>query len=762
MVKKSVLTHLTYEDVCELKNNSSVFWKGIKEIGDYGFQGLDICEIDVPNPVQKVGVGAFSDCFSLKRVFLSKSLKLLGSSTFENCEQLQSVENLGNIKSIENNTFLNCYNLTKVEIPQSCQTLGMGAFQNCINLQNVNLSENIATISSSAFKNCQSLKSVDLPKSLKKIGATAFAGCVNLEEIIIPDGVEEIDDRAFEECESLAYVFAPNSIYYWGNDVFENCSLRHIYANQDKSFEFSAKNLFGRLNSKHYDLTNCYENIIDFKFSGDMITYGKDGFNEIETYVKVAAVAAKNHIKLSSTFIAKLRQERKIEDFCSSNFKFFRQIYDMANNEIDADDLCGLLTFAYDIGCFSKDNNLAQKASEWLKERIATAEIRFNQMSRRFGSWRALGENAEFSDFIFGKSKNENITIFDQIRSEPDNINLFKRIYDEFCDNDSSLRPGGRFRDENGKLKFAVVHYYVDALGKSHAKRKDRVPTVALFKEFFDKVAFCEVEDEESRQIATELSKWSGMHQNDFIEAKKIMEEYHNNSIPANILGFHLHDLTKDVDNYKNQTQKLVEEGLSTAKEIANSLGNEVAKEFSFDWLEKNDPMNFCLGYYCNCCATLANVGYGILRSNFVDPNIQNLVIKSKNGEPVAKATAFVNREQGYVVFNTISVSNRVSEQQKDEIYDEFLLGVDAFAKAYNKQNPSNPIKVITVGMSNNALQEQIKKTKQKTRAKQGVDFAQFGSYLLSYQGDWSKKGGQYKLWDIKNVEEKSDDKRRV
>lgn len=77
----------------------------------------------------------------------------------------------------------------------------------------------------------------------------------------------------------------------------------------------------------------------------------------------------------------------------------------MANNEIDADDLCGLLTFAYDIGCFSKDNNLAQKASEWLKERIATAEIRFNQMPRRFGGWRALGENAEFSDFIFGKSK---------------------------------------------------------------------------------------------------------------------------------------------------------------------------------------------------------------------------------------------------------------------------------------------------------------------------------------------------------------------
>lgn len=68
------------------------------------------------------------------------------------------------------------------------------------------------------------------------------------------------------------------------------------------------------------------------------------------------------------------------------------------------------------------------------------------------------------------------------------------------------------------------------------------------------------------------------------------MEEYHNSSIPANILGFHLHDLTKDVDNYKNQTQKLVEEGLATAKEIANSLGNEATKEFSFDWLEKMTP----------------------------------------------------------------------------------------------------------------------------------------------------------------------------
>lgn len=54
----------------------------------------------------------------------------------------------------------------------------------------------------------------------------------------------------------------------------------------------------------------------------------------------------------------------------------------------------------------------------------------------------------------------------------------------------------------------------------------------------------------EERQIADELSKWSGMHQNDFERAKRIIKEYHDNNIPANILGLYLNNLTNAIEKY--------------------------------------------------------------------------------------------------------------------------------------------------------------------------------------------------------------------
>lgn len=94
----------------------------------------------------------------------------------------------------------------------------------------------------------------------------------------------------------------------------------------------------------------------------------------------------------------------------------------------------------------------------------------------------------------------------------------------------------------------------------------------------------------------------------------------------------------------------MAELGLQIAGDINASLTSDT-EEFGFDWLEKNDPINFCLGYYCNCCATLENVGCGILRSNFVNPNVQNLVIKTQNGLPVAKSTAFINKKRRLCCF---------------------------------------------------------------------------------------------------------------
>ena len=53
------------------------------------------------------------------------------------------------------------------------------------------------------------------------------------------------------------------------------------------------------------------------------------------------------------------------------------------------------------------------------------------------------------------------------------------------------------------------------------------------------------------------------------------------------------------------------------------------------------------------------------MRASIIHPDVQNLVIKTKNDEIVAKATLYVNREQGYGVVNTIEANVNLTEEEK-------------------------------------------------------------------------------------------------
>lgn len=153
------------------------------------------------------------------------------------------------------------------------------------------------------------------------------------------------------------------------------------------------------------------------------------------------------------------------------------------------------------------------------------------------------------------------------------------------------------------------------------------------------------------------------------------------------------------------------------------------------------------LGLACNCCAHVSGNGFGIVYASILHPDCQNLVIRDCSGAPVAKATAYVNRKNGYLVFNTIQASVKLGDKQLDEVYNQFLLGTYAFADKYNARFPKNPLKIITVGMNLNSLESQIKKTKQETPTLEGLDFGKYGEFMHDYPGDWNKKG-QYKIWE--------------
>jgi len=224
------------------------------------------------------------------------------------------------------------------------------------------------------------------------------------------------------------------------------------------------------------------------------------------------------------------------------------------------------------------------------------------------------------------------------------------------------------------------------------------------------------------------------------------MKEFKDNKIDSNIVGKHLKGIEQDIDAYKKDSQVLVEEGLDSARATVGQLAEIIKGEFTYEWLEKNDPKNLTLGLYCDCCAHIAGFGDGVAIASVIHPDVQNLVINDKNGNPIAKSTIYVNREQGYAVFNNVEVALNYKSHY-EEIYEEYIRGVEAFVKAYNERFKDKPLKKVNVGMGNNDLEEQIKKGLKPSEILEGINFKKYSRNNSKYENDWLKNG-QYALWE--------------
>ena len=76
------------------------------------------------------------------------------------------------------------------------------------------------------------------------------------------------------------------------------------------------------------------------------------------------------------------------------------------------------------------------------------------------------------------------------------------------------------------------------------------------------------------------------------------------------------------------------------------------------------------------------------------------MVIKDKNGKIIAKSTLYVNRKQGYGVFNKVKISSSIKNPKELEyIYIKYKETVEKFAETYNEKYPQRKLKQINVGM---------------------------------------------------------------
>ena len=139
------------------------------------------------------------------------------------------------------------------------------------------------------------------------------------------------------------------------------------------------------------------------------------------------------------------------------------------------------------------------------------------------------------------------------------------------------------------------------------------------------------------------------------------------------------------------------------------------------------------------------------MEASILHPDCQNLVIKNIDGKIIAKSTLYVNREQGYGVFNNVEINNNIRDEKiKKIIYEKYIEAVDKFAKEYNRRNPNRQLNQINIGMSLNDLSAQIRNENEKSsEILIGLDFSTYEGY----PGDWQKE--QFIVWKKENVEKR-------
>lgn len=734
----------------------------IIDLGAYAFAESGIKSVKIPENIKSLKDNLFDGCENLEEVKLPNNLYLIENYVFNNCKNLRTINLPENLKEINDFAFNFCSSLTNLNLPNSVVKIGNNAFANCTNIENINLSKNLKTIgnyafqftpiskiyfpdsvesignyvldgcsklekvklpqnlssiNSGLFQRCSSLSKIDIPKTVKKIGSYAFA-LSNFNEIAIPENVKTLGCGVFYSNQKLKKITLPNGLKIIKDQAFDSCpSLKEVNIPNSvielgsvRAFNFFEKTEDGFRLSDEQTLTSLPKDSLKVS-----LPFLSRHWNYKSMILKDQSNC--NISNLYNEVISKLPED-EIQKFLSShNFTFLKKMR-ISNNP---ENLTEMYNFIYNMGVVSspieingKRVDYAQKSFEFLKLLDEREICKTYEFKNIFKDMKLQGLKPEFVDFF---------------------MKDFDKLYEQ-----EKLNPGflARCYNEFEKIQKTNTNH--------HGSQRQLKPTVDKFVDYFTENKFSGIVDEKTQAISDTISPYFN-NQLHFDNALAINKERISNKTPNNILSFHLkeEDPFEKIDKMANKIGDL-------QKDTLENMISTATNEFTFDWLEKNDPQNFILGNLCSCCAHLDGAGYGIMHASIVHPNIQNLVIKNKDGEIIAKSTLFINPSECFGVFNNVEVNTNITDVEKQKIYQKYIKGVNAFADAYNKEHPEKQLKQINVGLSNNDLINELKKDKTSAqKILKSIDYSKYGYGEHDYRGD--SLVDQMIVWTNKNYQ---------
>ena len=209
-----------------LSHCGDYYWK---DIINHFVQLSGIEEIVIPENVNELCGGLFSNCTKLKRVELNKNIEIIPEKAFYNCVSLEEVKAEGKITSVRNRAFSGCENLKEFSALTNVGTIGANAFSGCKALKDISL-DKVKTLKEGAFQECEGIEKIVIAGCLDEIENNVFSGCTRLNEIVLPSTIYSIGNKAFYNCKALKSNIEKDILYNCrelqsiGDEAFGMCS----------------------------------------------------------------------------------------------------------------------------------------------------------------------------------------------------------------------------------------------------------------------------------------------------------------------------------------------------------------------------------------------------------------------------------------------------------------------------------------------------------------------------------------------------------
>ena len=749
---------------------------------------------------------AFAGAKKLQKIFLPSETESIGAKTFADCENLKELEVYytpygksllftiyGDFREETDIPF------EKVIIPEGVTTLCENISDIFKNAKEVILPSTLEHIGKNVFSKSKYLTKLDIPKEIKMINPNTFDNNTLLN---FPDfGIVKGIDFNMLQTKISNYYYIENhnkdniKIYSLNDGTYyiKIGDYDIIKVNKDEIIKTYDTSLIIKNNPdeyiKHlYDLLHINgeaSNImIDLwtdkrleetfsKFVNDMNYVKKIAEHKISTEIReiISNSDIYDEFLFSGIMMRKIGQQdvkKILENYNNSISRFFRfckidKNQDYNNVIIDVDNL---IEYSRLLEKYKKYDKYLYNPIFFQKLSHKNAELLIKSFNKNI---KHILQNSETINDYYGNNLNDLITFCNALGVFSDDAIISQRLSTFINEKILAKRlPNGK--ENEHRIVGDNIH---TMLGEIKPRDEIDYEFIVFFIENYDQLI--ELEKQSSGIIARiynafrDISKTSTSHKGaqrhlkvtlnkclDYFLTKKfegITEE--NKELATKIQSYYTESYALNIG------EMIVKQSQDAPRNIFSKInynedGNPIysydknedlyeknSYGFSYHWLPKQDYDNLILGKYCNSCAHILGAGAGIMRASMILDNCQNLVIKNSEREIIAKMTIYVNRQQGYAVFNTAEVNSKYhNESDINEIYEAFIRATNRFVDEYNKNNII-PIFIVTIGEYRNAIKDNL--GNKETILLDTPNYSTYGYYadgqsVGSYNGDAKSK----------------------